>query len=155
MDRAMFGGGCFWGIEAAFREVEGIASTAVGYSGGSVADPSYSLVCSGTTGHAEVVLVEFDSEVVPYEVLLELFWKIHDPTTVNRQGPDIGTQYRSAIYYYTAEQEAAALASKAKIEKEADCAGTIVTEIADAKEFYRAEEYHQCYLEKQGLGRCH
>ena len=151
MDRAMFGAGCFWGIEADFRKLEGVASTAVGYSGGTMDNPSYPLVCSGTTGHAEVVLVEFDSDVVSYEALLALFWKIHDPTTLNQQGPDRGTQYRSVIYYYTPEQQALAEGSK----KEDARADAIVTEIAAATEFYRAEDYHQCYLEKQGIGRCH
>jgi peptide-methionine (S)-S-oxide reductase len=155
MEQAMFGAGCFWGIEAAFREIEGVKNTAVGYSGGNEPNPTYQNVCAGTTGHTEVVHLEFDPEIVAYEQLLAAFWRIHDPTTLNRQGPDVGTQYRSAIYYYTPEQEKAANGAKVSHNKEAGQQRPIVTEIAAATEFYRAEEYHQCYLEKNGLGRCH
>ncbi len=148
MAQASFAAGCFWGIEAAFRKRDGVISTTVGYTGGSTADPSYEEVCSGQTGHAEAVLVEFDPAQVSYEELLDLFWEIHDPTTPNRQGPDIGTQYRSAIYAHDAEQEAAAKASRDAAAGR--FARPIVTEIAPAGPFHTAEDYHQKYFEKRG-----
>jgi peptide-methionine (S)-S-oxide reductase len=152
MDRATFGAGCFWGVEAAFRQVKGVAATAVGYSGGHFPNPTYKDVCSGRTGHAEVVQVEFDPAAVSYDDLLKVFWENHDPTTLNRQGPDIGAQYRSAIFFHTPQQEAAAKASKEKMQ--ASYKKKIVTEITAASEFYPAEDYHQQYLEKRGLAHC-
>ncbi len=149
MEKATFAAGCFWGVEAAFREVEGVASTQVGYSGGSLEDPAYEDVCSGRTGHAEAVRVEYDPSKVSYDELLAVFWEIHDPTTLNRQGPDIGTQYRSAIFFHDADQEAAARASKEKLQKSGRFKGEIVTEITPASTFHRAEEYHQQYLDKR------
>ncbi len=152
--KATFGAGCFWGVEAAFRRKTGVTSTAVGYLGGTMESPTYEDVCTGETGHAEVVQVDFDPSKVSYEELLEVFWNCHDPTALNRQGPDVGTQYRSAIFFHDAMQEATAKASK----QEQDSCGRfpepIVTEIAPASEFYRAEEYHQQYLEKRGLASC-
>src|SRR6266853_5466048 len=155
MEKATFGAGCFWGIEAAFRQVHGVKSTAVGFMGGTLNDPTYEDVCSGRTGHAEVVQVEFDPSQVTYEQLLAVFWENHDPTTLNRQGPDVGTQYRSAVFYHTPEQQAAALASKEKLEGEKRFRRPIVTEIEPAADFHRAEDYHQQYLEKRGLASCH
>lgn len=155
MEKATFGAGCFWGVEAAFRQVDGVVRTQVGYSGGTTANPTYKDVCSGRTGHAEVVQVEFDPADVTYDDLLEVFWKIHDPTTPNRQGPDVGEQYRSAIFYHDAGQEAAARASKARAEASGRFRHRIVTEIAPASAFYPAEDYHQQYLEKRGLATCH
>lgn len=151
IERATFGAGCFWGVEAEFRKVEGVTEAAVGYSGGITRDPTYKDVCSGATGHAEVVEVEYDPAKVSYEDLLEVFWKNHDPTTPNRQGWDVGTQYRSAIFFHTPEQEAAARASKEKAQERFK--RPIVTEITPASEFYRAEEYHQRYFEKNRLAR--
>ena len=152
--KAMFAAGCFWGVEAAFRKVEGVLDTAVGYSGGRTGNPTYRQVCTGRTGHAETVLVEFDPAVVSYEKLLDVFWKSHDPTQANRQGPDVGTQYRSAIFYLNRTQERAAEASKARLELSGMLRRPIATEIAAASEFYRAEEYHQMYYEKRGLKGC-
>jgi len=146
---AIFGAGCFWGIEASFRKVDGVKTTSVGYSGGAKANPTYEEVCSGTTGHAEVVRVEFDPDVVTYESLLEVLWQIHDPTTMNRQGPDTGTQYRSAIYYLDEEQAAAARASKDACGKSGRFRDPIVTEITAASDYWIAEDYHQQYFEKQ------
>ena len=154
-EKAMFGAGCFWGVEAAFRRVPGVTNTAVGYSGGNFKNPSYEDVCSHRTGHAEVVQVEFDPAKVSYEHLLEVFWENHDPTQVNRQGPDHGTQYRTAIFYFTPEQEAAARSSKARLEASGKFRRPIATEITPASEFWRAEEYHQQYLEKRGIASCH
>lgn len=151
IERATFGAGCFWGVEAEFRKVEGVTDAAVGYSGGITKAPTYKDVCSGATGHAEVVEVEYDPSKVSYEDLLEVFWKNHDPTTPNRQGWDIGTQYRSAIFFHTPEQEAAAHTSKEKAQERFK--RPIVTEITPASEFYRAEEYHQRYFEKNRLAR--
>ncbi len=151
MEKATFGAGCFWGIEAAIRKIEGVASTTVGYAGGSFKDPTYKDVCSGKTGHAEVVQVEYDPSKVSYEELLRVFWNIHDPTTLNRQGPDIGTQYRSAVFFHNPEQEAAATASKQKLQSSGRYRKSIVTEITPALEFYRAEDYHQQYFEKCGI----
>ena len=153
MEKATFAAGCFWGVEAAFRQIEGVSDAQVGYVGGAMANPTYKDVCTDRTGHAEAVEVTFDPERVSYEHLLEAFWKMHDPTTLNRQGPDMGTQYRSAIFYHSPEQESAANASKGKAQEH--FRRPIVTEIAPASRFYRAEEYHQRYLEKQGLASCH
>jgi peptide-methionine (S)-S-oxide reductase len=155
MEIATFGAGCFWGVEAAFREVPGVVETAVGYAGGHFENPTYKDVCSDHTGHAEVVQVKFDPERVSYEQLLEVFWRVHDPTQLNRQGPDVGSQYRSAIYFHSPQQEAAARASKEKLEKSGRFLRPIVTEIAPAGTFWRAEEYHQQYLEKRGIRSCH
>ena len=147
IEKATFGAGCFWGVEAEFRKVDGVTDVAVGYSGGTTKGPTYKDVCSGATGHAEVVEVEYDPSKVSYEELLEVFWNNHDPTTPNRQGWDVGTQYRSAIFYHSPEQKAAAQASKEKAQERFK--KPIVTEITPASEFYRAEEYHQRYLEKR------
>ncbi|HSS75454.1 MAG TPA: peptide-methionine (S)-S-oxide reductase MsrA [Thermoanaerobaculia bacterium] len=155
MASAMFGAGCFWGVEAAFRRVKGVKSTAVGYAGGNLENPTYHDVCTGTTGHAEVVQVEYDPAVTAYDDLLTVFWENHDPTTLNRQGPDVGTQYRSAIFFESPEQEAAAVASKERLEKSGRFKRPIVTRIEPATEFWRAEDYHQQYLEKRGLATCH
>jgi len=152
MEKATFGAGCFWGVEAAFRQVKGVVSTAVGYSGGHFPNPTYKDVCSGKTGHADVVQVEYEPTLVSYDDLLKVFWDNHDPTTLNRQGPDVGAQYRSAIFFHTPEQESAANASKEKMQ--AGYKNKIVTEITPASEFYRAEDYHQQYLEKRGLAHC-
>lgn len=152
-ETAMFGGGCFWGVEAAFRELPGVIDVASGYSGGHTANPTYRDVCTDETGHAEVVQVTFDAAKISYEQLLDTFWKIHDPTTVNRQGPDIGTQYRSVIFFTSPAQERAARESLKK--QQANFSRPIVTEILPASTFYRAEEYHQRYLEKHGLRACH
>jgi peptide-methionine (S)-S-oxide reductase len=152
---ATFAAGCFWGVEDAFRGVKGVTSTTVGYTGGHTKNPTYKDVCGHATGHAEAVEVEFDPKQVSYQKLLGLFWEIHDPTQLNRQGPDVGSQYRSAIFYHDAEQESAARASKAALEKSGKFKGAIVTEIAPAPEFYRAEDYHQQYFEKRGVKSCH
>lgn len=154
MEKATFGAGCFWGIELAFRKVKGVKSTIVGYLGGTLENPTYEDVCSGETGHAEVVQVEYNPSEVSYEDILEVFWKIHDPTTLNRQGPDIGTQYRSAIFFHSPEQKAAAVASKQRLDKSGLYKSPIVTEITPVSQFYPAEEYHQRYLEKRGLSSC-
>jgi len=151
--KATFAAGCFWGVEEAFRNLPGVTSTAVGYEGGTLQNPTYEDVCTDRTGHAEVVEVEYDPESVSYDALLDAFWANHDPTTKNRQGPDIGTQYRSAIFYHTPEQEAAARASRERAQ--ARFRKPIVTEIVPAAEFYRAEDYHQQYLAKRGLSQCH
>ena len=150
-EKAIFGAGCFWGVEAEFRKIEGVVEVASGYSGGHTKAPSYGDVCSGATGHAEVVEVEYDPAKVSYEDLLEVFWKEHDPTTKDRQGLDFGSQYRSAIFYATPEQEAAAHASREKAQER--YRKPIATEITPASEFYRAEEYHQRYFEKNRLAR--
>ena len=155
MARATFAAGCFWGVEEAFRQIKGVTSTAVGYTGGPLKNPTYEDVCSGRTGHAEAVEVEFDPAVVSYEQLLSVFWQSHDPTTLNRQGPDVGTQYRSAIFFHDAAQEGAARGSKAILEKMNVFKRPIVTQIVAASEFYRAEDYHQQYLEKRGAKSCH
>ncbi|MDA2913632.1 peptide-methionine (S)-S-oxide reductase MsrA [Acidobacteriia bacterium AH_259_A11_L15] len=154
MPKATFSAGCFWGVEAALRNVKGVTATAVGYSGGTLKNPTYEDVCTGRTGHAEVVQVEYDPAQVSYEELLDVFWEIHNPTTLNRQGPDVGTQYRSAIFFHTPEQEAAAGVSKENLQASGRCQRPIVTEITPAAEFYRAEEYHQQYLEKRGQAHC-
>jgi peptide-methionine (S)-S-oxide reductase len=150
-EKAIFGAGCFWGVEAAFRKIEGVVEAASGYSGGHTEAPSYGDVCSGATGHAEVVEVEYDPAKVSYEELLKVFWKEHDPTTRGRQGLDFGSQYRSAIFYTTPEQEAAAHASREKAQER--YRKPIATEITPASGFYRAEEYHQRYFEKNRLAR--
>jgi peptide methionine sulfoxide reductase msrA/msrB len=149
LQQASFGAGCFWSVETVFRQLPGVRDAAVGYQGGTLKNPTYENVCSGRTGHAEVVHVDFDPNVTSYDQLLDLFWEEHDPTTPNRQGPDVGTQYRSVIFYYTPEQKAAAEASKAKLEATKRFSRPIVTEISPAPEFYRAEEYHQRYQEKR------
>lgn len=155
MEKAAFGAGCFWGVEANFREVDGVVDATAGYLGGTLRNPSYQDVCRGNTGHAEVVQVTFDPARVSYEKLLDVFWNMHDPTTLNRQGPDVGDQYRSAIFFHSPAQEAAARASKEKLEAAKRFRRPIVTEITPASDFYRAEEYHQRYLEKNGLRSCH
>jgi peptide-methionine (S)-S-oxide reductase len=152
---ATLAAGCFWGVEDAFRQVEGVTATTVGYTGGTTENPSYKEVCTGRTGHAEAVEVQFDPAKVSYMQLLGVFWKSHDPTTMNRQGPDVGTQYRSVIFYHDAEQQEQARASKAELENEHVFKRPIVTEIKPAGEFYRAEDYHQQYFEKQGIRSCH
>ena len=152
---ATFGAGCFWGIEAEFRRVPGVLDAAVGYSGGHTQNPSYQEVCTDTTGHAEVVQVTFDSEKVSYDQLLNVFWTIHDPTQVNRQGPDYGAQYRTAIFFHSPEQEATAKKSKQAIETGGKLRRPVATEITPAGPFWRAEEYHQRYLEKRGAASCH
>jgi peptide-methionine (S)-S-oxide reductase len=152
---ATFGAGCFWGIEAAFRRVPGVLDAAVGYSGGRTENPSYQDVCTDTTGHAEVVQVTFDPAKLSYERLLDVFWTIHDPTQVNRQGPDYGKQYRTAIFFHSPEQEAAAKKSKQALEASGKLRRPVATEITAAGPFWRAEEYHQRYLEKRGAASCH
>jgi peptide-methionine (S)-S-oxide reductase len=154
MQIATFGAGCFWGVEAAFRRVRGVVSPSVGYSGGHFPNPTYHDVCTDGTGHVEVVRVEYDPSQVSYEELLNVFWEIHDPTTLNQQGPDVGTHYRSVIFFHTREQEATARASKEALERSGRFRNLVVTEIVPASEFYRAEEYHQRYLEKRGLAQC-
>jgi peptide-methionine (S)-S-oxide reductase len=150
-EKATFGAGCFWGVEAEFRKVQGVIEVTSGYSGGHTENPTYGDVCSGATGHAEVVEVEYDPSKVSYEELLEVFWREHDPTQLNRQGPDVGTQYRSVIFFLTPEQETAAHASKEKAQERFK--KPIATQIKPASEFYRAEEYHQRYFEKNRLAR--
>ena len=150
MEKATFGAGCFWGIEAGFRKIEGVHDITVGYAGGETDNPTYEEVCTGTTGHAEVVEVFFDPSQVTFENLLEVFWKLHDPTTLNRQGPDIGTQYRSAILYHSEDQLESAKISLANQSASGEHINPIVTEITPHRNFYRAEEYHQRYFEKQG-----
>ena len=154
MEYATFAAGCFWGVEAAFRRVPGVVDAPVGYSGGTLENPTYEDVCSGRTGHAEVVRVEFDPARVSYDDLLDVFWECHDPTTLNRQGPDVGTQYRSAIFFHSPEQERVARASRDRLARSASLHRPIVTEITPAGPFYRAEEYHQRYFEKHGGGHC-
>jgi len=151
---ATFAAGCFWHVEEAFRRVPGVVSTEVGYTGGHTENPTYEEVCTDKTGHAEAVRLEFDPEKISYEQLLEIFWSIHDPTTLNRQGEDVGTQYRSAIFFHTPEQQALAEASKQRLAQSGRFKDPIVTEIVPAGPFYRAEEYHQRYLEKRGLSSC-
>ena len=154
-EKAIFGAGCFWGVEAAFRAVEGVKEVTSGYSGGHLKNPFYRDVCTDKTGHAEVVQVEYDPSQVSYDELLDVFWNCHNPTTLNRQGPDVGRQYRSAIFFYTPEQESAARASKEKLEQSDRWCAPVVTEITPASDFYPAEEYHQRYLEKRGIsGHC-
>ena len=152
---ATFGAGCFWGIEANFQRIPGVITAESGYSGGHVANPTYKDVCTDETGHAEVVQVTFDPEKVSYEKLLGAFWQMHDPTQVNRQGPDYGSQYRSAIFFHSPEQEAAAKKSKAGLQASGKLRRPVATEITAAGTFWRAEEYHQKYLEKRGATSCH
>ena len=154
MAKATFAAGCFWGVEALFRGTEGVTGTRVGYTGGATAHPTYEEVCTDRTGHAEAVEVEFDPARVSYERLLDLFWENHDPTTRNRQGPDVGTQYRSAIFFHSPEQEATARASKERLQASGRFDRPIVTDIVAAGAFHPAEEYHQRYLEKRGLATC-
>jgi peptide-methionine (S)-S-oxide reductase len=155
MDKATFGAGCFWGVEAAFRQIKGVKATAVGYAGGTLDSPTYKEVCTDRTGHAEVVQVEYDPAEVSFEDLLAVFWDNHDPTTLNRQGPDVGTQYRSVIFFHSPEQEAAARASKERLDTSGRYKRPIVTQILPAPTFWVAEDYHQQYLEKRGLASCH
>lgn len=152
---ATFGAGCFWGVEAAFRRTPGVIDTAVGYSGGHLEKPTYKDVCTDETGHAEVVQVTFDPQKLSYSQLLDVFWKIHDPTQLNRQGPDFGKQYRTAIFFHSPEQEQIARKSKQALEASGKFRHPIATEISPAKMFWRAEEYHQRYLEKRGAESCH
>ncbi len=153
--KATFGAGCFWGVEAAYRQLPGVISTRVGYLGGALDNPTYKDVCGGRTGHAEVVEVTYDPERLTYDDMLTVFWDNHNPTTLNRQGPDIGTQYRSAIFYHDDEQQQAAVASKEERDKSGKYRAPIVTEITPASAFFEAEDYHQQYLEKRGLSSCH
>ena len=155
MEKATFGAGCFWGVEAIFRSIPGVASTVVGYCGGKTDNPTYKDVCTDTTGHAEVVEITFDPVQLTYEQLLETFWKLHDPTTPNRQGPDVGSQYRSVIFFHSPAQEAAARAAKERLDKSGQFRNPVVTQIVPAAPFYKAAEYHQRYLEKRGRASCH
>jgi len=153
MAKATFAAGCFWGIEAAFRKVDGVTDASVGYAGGSTQNPTYEQVCSGQTGHAEVVEVDFDAEKVSYDELLDVFWNIHDPTQLNRQGPDVGTQYRTEVFYHDEAQKQAAKVSKEKQEASGRHSDPIVTEVTEATDFWIAEDYHQRYFEKMGRMR--
>lgn len=155
MAKATFAAGCFWGVEDAFRQVKGVTSTVVGYTGGTTASPTYKQVCTGQTGHAEAVEVEFDPAQTSYRDLLAVFFQSHDPTQLNRQGPDFGTQYRSAIFYHDPQQQSEARSAETTLEKSGIFKRPIVTQIVPAGEFYRAEEYHQQYFEKQGVRACH
>jgi len=155
MSTATFAAGCFWGVEATFRQIPGVTSTRVGYTGGELKNPTYKDVCTNRTGHAEAVEVDYDPAQVSYDDLLQVFWENHDPTQLNRQGPDFGTQYRSAIFYHSPEQEQAARKSKEELEKSHRFSRPIVTQIVPAVTFYEAEDYHQQYLEKRGLASCH
>jgi peptide-methionine (S)-S-oxide reductase len=153
--KATFAAGCFWGVEATFRRIPGVIATTVGYTGGTMPDPTYKDVCSDRTGHAEAIEITFDPAVVSYEKLLDVFFGTHDPTTLNRQGPDIGSQYRSAIFFHDGAQETAARQMKERLQQSGRFRRPIVTEIVPAATFYRAEDYHQRYLEKRGLDHCH
>ena len=155
MAKATFAAGCFWGVEDAFRHLKGVNSTTVGYTGGTMKNPSYENVCTGRTGHAEAVEIDYDPAQVTYEQLLGIFWESHDPTTLNRQGPDVGTQYRSEIFFHDVAQEQSARASKSLLEKSGVFKRPIVTVIEPAAEFFRAEDYHQQYFEKRGMKSCH
>lgn len=155
MQKATFAAGCFWGVEETFRTLPGVLSTRVGYIGGSKEKPSYQEVCTDTTGHAEAVEIEYDPAKVTYEELLKIFWENHDPTTLNRQGPDVGSQYRSAVFYHNDEQLKQATASKESIDKSGKFKRPIVTAIVPAATFYAAEDYHQQYLKKRGMANCH
>ena len=149
MEKALFGAGCFWGVEETFRKIPGVVKTEVGYTGGHTLNPTYQSICEGDTNHVEVVLVEYDNKKISYDKLLNHFWKCHDPTTLNRQGPDIGTQYRSAIFYFDDNQKKIATESKINFAKENNL--IIVTEISQLSDYYKAEEYHQKYIQKTGL----
>ena len=149
MEKALFGAGCFWGVEETFRKIPGVVKTEVGYTGGHTLNPTYQSICEGDTNHVEVVLVEYDNKIISYDKLLNHFWKCHDPTTPNRQGPDIGTQYRSAIFYFDDNQKKIATESKINFAKENNL--IIVTEISQLSDYYKAEEYHQKYIQKTGL----
>ena len=149
MEKALFGAGCFWGVEETFRKLPGVKKTEVGYCGGTTINPSYESVCKGDTNHAEVVLLEFDENEISFKILLDHFWKCHDPTTLNRQGPDIGTQYRSVIFYFNENQKIMAQDSKEIFSKKNNL--NVVTEITNVKDYYKAEEYHQKYIQKTGL----
>lgn len=151
---ATFGAGCFWGVEETFAKLPGVIETAVGYMGGQVERPTYEQVCSSRTGHAEVLQLTYDPDKISYEELLKIFWQSHNPTTLNRQGPDVGTQYRSAIFYHTPEQKQISEKSKVELETSGKWKSPIVTEITPAQNFWKAEEYHQKYFEKNG-GSCH
>jgi peptide-methionine (S)-S-oxide reductase len=155
MAKATFAAGCFWGVEATFRQLPGVLSTRVGYLGGKTNDPTYKEVCTDATGHAEAVEVDYDPSKLSYDKLLEVFWENHDPTQLNRQGPDWGTQYRSAIFFHSPQQEAEAKSSKQALENSGRFRKPIVTQIVPAETFYEAEDYHQQYLEKRGLASCH
>lgn len=155
LETATFAAGCFWGVESLFKQVKGVVDTTVGYTGGATSDPNYRQVCTGITGHAEAVQIRFDPNVVSYEELLSLFWRMHDPTTPDRQGPDVGSQYRSAIFYHSPEQKAAAEKSKQEFDRSGVYVNPVVTEVVPATTFYPAEEYHQNYFEKQGGRGCH
>jgi peptide-methionine (S)-S-oxide reductase len=155
MAKATFAAGCFWGVEADFRRLKGVTATQVGYTGGHTTNPNYKQVCTDGTGHAEAVEVDYDPAQISYDALLNAFWSLHDPTTMNRQGPDVGSQYRSAIFFHTPEQEAAAKASRDKLAASGKFKRPIVTEIVPAGQFWRAEDYHQQYLEKRGEASCH
>ncbi|MBD3232521.1 MAG: peptide-methionine (S)-S-oxide reductase MsrA [candidate division Zixibacteria bacterium] len=154
MAKATFGAGCFWGVEAEFRKLDGVTSTAVGYMGGDTENPTYQEVCTDKTGHAEAVEVTYNPDDVSYEKLLNLFWEMHDPTTLNRQGPDIGNQYRSVIFYHDDQQKELAEKSKKELDESGKYRNPVVTEIVPAETFYRAEEYHQQYYEKKGITSC-
>jgi peptide-methionine (S)-S-oxide reductase len=155
MESALFAAGCFWGVEEAFRTLNGVSATAVGYCGGTADNPNYKQVCTGTTGHAEAVRVDFDPSVISYDDLLNVFWECHDPTTLNRQGPDRGTQYRSAIFFQNQDQEKKATASRDRLEQSGKLNSPIVTQIVKAQTFWLAEDYHQQYIKKNGLNVCH
>ena len=154
MATAIFGAGCFWGVELTFGKVNGVAKTSVGYTGGATENPTYEQVCTGNTGHAEVVWVEFDPSTVSYDELIDVFWGCHDPTTLNRQGPDIGTQYRSAIFYYDDEQKIIALDLIKEMNSKDDLIGKVVTQVDIATDYYVAEDYHQKYILKNNLESC-
>lgn len=155
MAKATFAAGCFWGVEATFRQLPGVTATRVGYIGGNTVNPTYKEVCTDTTGHAEAVEVDYDPEKLSYDKLLDVFWENHDPTQLNRQGPDFGKQYRTAVFFHSPEQEAEARASKEKLAKSGRFSKPIMTQIVPATTFYEAEDYHQQYLEKRGLASCH
>jgi len=155
LKKAAFAAGCFWGVESCFRKIDGVIDAQVGYMGGHVDEPTYKLVCTDRTGHAETIEIVFDPDVVSYEKLLDVFWEMHDPTQKNRQGVDVGTQYRSSIFYYDDVQKEEAIRSKERLEASEKYSRPIVTEIVPASRFWRAEEYHQRYNEKHGLVSCH
>ncbi len=155
MEKAMIAAGCFWGVQASFDGLEGVVRTTVGYCGGDTKDPTYREVCTGRTGHAEAVLVEFTPGVISYEELLDHFWSIHDPTTINRQGPDVGSQYRSAVFFLSPDQESGAKKCREELDASGEYDRPVVTEITSASKFYPAEEYHQKYFEKNGIAGCH